>query len=182
MSTLVKWIIGAVVGVVVVIMAFIQLDPKINQEEPSPSFQTSEVIGMVEVRIEGQVAHPGVYTLEETATLQDLISLCGGLLSTADTDSIDESLPLKDVSQVYVPLLSGYSQNCVIDPNAKKVNINKCTAKELETINGVSESIALRIIEYREKNGEFRSLEQLMNVVGIGQKTYEKIRDYITLR
>lgn len=182
MSTLVKWIIGAVVGVVVVIMAFIQLDPKLNQDEEVNSFPTSEVIGMIEVRIEGQVSHPGIYTLEETSTLKDLISLAGGLLSTADTDSINEELPLKEVQLVYVPLLSGYSQNCVIDPNAKKVNINACEAKDLETINGISESIALRIIEYRETNGAFNSIEELMNVVGIGQKTYEKIRDYVTLK
>ena len=89
---------------------------------------------------------------------------------------------MKGRSLVYVPIISGYSQECVIDPYAKKVNLNTATKEELMEINGISEVLAERIVAYREENGMFESLEDLMNVVGIGTKTYEKIRDFLTLK
>lgn len=79
-------------------------------------------------------------------------------------------------------MLSGYSQSCVIDPDSKKINLNSATVEELVTINGISQTLAERIVAYRNENGEFKTLEELMNVTGIGTKTYEKIRDSLTLK
>lgn len=183
MATLAKWIIGAVIGVILVLVTFIKIDPNNKVDNGLTSTTISSVTkGMVTVTIEGQVAHPGTYTLDENLTVTDLVLLAGGYLSSADLDAIDDSLPIKERTLVYVPLLSGYSQSCVIDPDSKKINVNTATADELKTINGISETIALRIISYREENGDFTYLEELMKVSGIGTKTYEKIRDYITLK
>lgn len=183
MATLAKWIIGAVIGVILVLVTFIKIDPNNKVDNGLSSTPISSVAkGMVTVTIEGQVAHPGTYTLDENLTVTDLVLLAGGYLSSADLDAIDDSLPIKERTLVYVPLLSGYSQSCVIDPDSKKINVNTATSDELKTINGISETIALRIISYREENGDFTYLEELMKVSGIGTKTYEKIRDYITLK
>ena len=63
-----------------------------------------------------------------------------------------------------------------------KININKATQTELETIPGVGPSTALKIIEYREQNGKFKSIENIKNVSGIGDAKYEKMKDYITVK
>lgn len=182
MAAIVKWVIGAVVGVVIVIVTFISVDPKLKNPTVNPNSISSVVEGQVAVTIEGQVAHPGTYTLDENLTILDLVNLAGGYLSSADLDAINDTLLVSDRSLVYVPMLSGYSQSCVIDPDAKKVNINTAEANELTTVNGISETLAQRIVSYRNEHGEFLSLEDLMNVTGIGTKTYEKIRDYLTLK
>ena len=70
----------------------------------------------------------------------------------------------------------------ILDPNSTKVNLNTASVEELVTINGISQTLAERIVAYRNENGEFKTLEELMNVVGIGTKTYEKIRDSLTLK
>lgn len=183
MSAMVKWIIGAVVGVVIVIMAFIQIDPKVNNQNSNDVVvQSSIEEGKIQVTIQGQVAHPGTYTIDENLTINDLVELAGGYLSSADLDAINGDVNIKDISLVYVPMLSGYSQSCVIDPNITKVNLNTASVEELVTINGISQTLAERIVAYRNENGEFKTLEELMNVVGIGTKTYEKIRDSLTLK
>ena len=182
MAALVKWIVGAVIGVVLVIVAFINIDPKVNNQKTSSVSISMLEEGTVAITIEGQVAHPGTYTLNEDSTIADLVQLAGGYLSSADLDAINDSLGVMGRSLVYVPMLSGYSQSCVIDPNATKINLNSATVEQLKTINGISETIAERIIAYRDEHGQFETLEDLMNVVGIGTKTYEKIRDSLTLK
>lgn len=181
MGTLVKWIIGAVVGVVLVVATFLQIDPKINNNQ-QVDLNSSIAENQVEVKIEGQVAHPGIYLIDKDETVMDLVEMAGGFLSSADLDAINTYLPIEEITLVYVPILSGYSQNCVIDPNAKKINLNTATVDQLKEINGISDTLANRIVEYRNEHGEFKSLEELMEVVGIGTVTYEKLRDSFTLR
>jgi competence protein ComEA len=183
MAALVKWVVGAVIGVILVIVAFTQIDPNIQNNQGGVSIISStETVGTIDVTIEGQVAHPGTYTVDENLTILDLVNLAGGYLTSADLDAINDSLVLKGRSLVYVPIISGYSQECVIDPDARKFNVNTATKEELMEVNGISEVLAERIVAYREENGMFESLEDLMNVVGIGTKTYEKIRDFLTLK
>ena len=65
---------------------------------------------------------------------------------------------------------------------AEKININQATVEQLATLSFVSDSLATKIVQYREENGPFQTIEQLKNVSGIGQATYEKIRDFVTLK
>ncbi len=182
MASIVKWVIGAIVGVVLVIVAFIQIDPKTKTGNSGVQLTTSLAENTIEVKIEGQVAHPGTYTISTDSTIGDLVNLAGGYLSSADLDALNDTLFIEGRTLVYVPMLSGYSQSCVIDPDAKKINVNSATIEELKEVNGISETLATRIVAYREENGDFQTLEELMNVVGIGTKTYEKIRDSLTLK
>ena len=78
MAAIVKWVIGAVVGVVIVIVTFISVDPKLKNPTVNPNSISSVVEDQVAVTIEGQVAHPATYTLDENLTILDLVNLAGG--------------------------------------------------------------------------------------------------------
>ena len=182
MGVILKWIIGAIVGVILVIVTFTQIDPNLSNNLGVSVNSSSLGENYIQVKIEGQVVNPGTYTINKDATILDLVTLAGGYLSSADLDAINEGLFIENKTLVYIPLLPGYSQSCVIDPTVEKINLNTATVDELMTINGISLVLAERIVEYRDINGEFLTLEDLMNVTGIGIKTYEKIRDYLTLK
>ena len=178
---MIKWIIGALIGVVVMICAFMIIDPKANLIPTNSS--TSSVLedGTTNVEVDGAIVNPGIYTLSIDATLQDLVNEAGGLLSSADRTCFNLDIEIKNYDFFYIPFEAGYQEECV-PVTENKVNINSATKEELSSINGISETIAEKIIEYRETNGEYKTLEEIMNVSGIGTKTYEKIRDFITLR
>ncbi len=178
---MVKWIIGAIVGVVLVISAFMIIDPNVNTGTAQNSYSTSETIGSVNVTIDGAILNSGTYTMKVTDTLDDLISKAGGLLDSADTSCFNESLEIGNHTSFYIPYVAGYSEECVA-PDITKININTATEEELASINGITATLAARIVAYREANGDFQTLEEIQNVSGIGVKTYEKIRDYITLK
>lgn len=178
---MVKWIIGALIGVVIMICAFIIIDPKVSLISTNSVENTSESYETINVEIEGAIVNPGTYTLDSTATLKDLIDEAGGLLSSADTTCFDMEISVSSYELFYIPYEAGYAEECV-PVTETKVNINKASVSEIATINGISETIAEKIIEYREINGEFKTIEEIMNVTGIGIKTYEKIRDHICLK
>ena len=176
-----KWIIGALVGVIVMICAFIVIDPNQSLISTNNSTTSSISTSSINVEIDGAVVNPGTYTLAYDSTLEDLINQAGGLLSTADESCFDLNLEVKDYELFYIPYQAGFQEECV-PVTEEKVNINKATIEELSSINGISETLASKIVEYRETNGDFKSLEEIMNVSGIGTKTYEKIRDFISLK
>lgn len=174
-----KWIIGALVGVVVIICAFLLLDP--NSGIIKTSSMQEEDTTKINVEIDGAVVNPGIYTLESEATLEDLVTAAGGLLSSADETCFNLTTNITNYDLFYIPFESGYAEEC-IPVTQDKVNINTATVDEIASINGLSETLANKIVEYREINGSFNTLEEIMNVTGIGIKTYEKVRDYITLK
>lgn len=180
---MVKWIIGGLIGVIVMIMVFTQIDPNLKTNTGGEDQIVSVEEGnTINIRIEGQVLHPGTYAMKTTDTIYDLVTKAGGLLASADTDAINLDITLEGREIVYIPKIAGYSESCVIENTVAKVNINTATAEELATINGISLSLGKAIVSYREENGPFQTLEDIQNVSGIGEKTYEKIRDYITLK
>ena len=176
-----KWIIGALVGVVVMICAFLVIDPNANLISTNETTSSLVEEQTINVEIDGAVVNPGIYTLDSESTLQDLVDAAGGLLSSADSSCFNLDLTLTEYDLFYIPYQAGYAEECV-PVTQSKVNINTASQEELATINGISDSIASKIIEHRETNGEFKTLEEIMLVSGIGTKTYEKIRDYITIK
>ena len=178
---MIKWIIGAVVGVVLVISAFMIIDPNVNTGTAQNSYSTSVTIGSVNVTIDGAILNSGTYTMKVTDTLDDLITKAGGLLDSADSSCFNESLEIGNYTSFYIPYVAGYAEECVA-PDITKININTASEEELVTIDGITATLAARIVAYREANGDFQTLEEVQNVSGIGVKTYEKIRDYITLK
>ena len=123
------------------------------------------------VEIKGAVSQPGIYTVKWEANVQDVIQLAGGLKEMANTDSISLLENVKDGDVVVIAEESKEIQ---------KISINTATVEELDLLPGIGPSIANRIVEYRQKQ-RFRTLEELKEVKGIGDKMFEKIKEQIVL-
>jgi competence protein ComEA len=145
------------------------------------------------VYVSGAVAHPDVYELPYDSIVKDAIEAAGGPTDEADLDRINLARRVHDEEQIYVPQ-RGEESPPVSSPSGLslpssssgqedgKVNINTATAEELDALPGVGPSIAQRIIDYRTTNGPFQSIEDVKNVRGIGDVTFEKLKDKITVQ
>lgn len=145
---------------------------------------SDKAASVVVVHVDGGVVVPGVYELEEGKRVRDAIECAGGLTSEADTTSINLAALLVDAQKIYVPLQgeSEHASSGVTSTNSSGtslININTATAEELDTLPGVGSSTAATIIQDREKSGPFTSIEDIMRISGIGEKKFEKIKDYI---
>lgn len=141
------------------------------------------------VHITGAVPRPGVYALPEGARVQDIISAAGGFLAEADKASINLARVLEDGEMLEIPYTEGFSpiiptpfQDIIVPgSDSDLININTASSFELETLPGIGPTTAGKIITYREENGPFLSIEDIINVSGIGPGTYERIKDLITV-
>lgn len=122
------------------------------------------------VEVKGQVNQPGIYTMPIEATLQDCINKAGGLKNEADTDTLALATIVED------------GQVIVIDKKQtiEKISINSADVNQLDTLPGIGPAMAQRIIDYRNTT-PFNSIEQLKEVKGIGDASFEKLRDLIRL-
>ena len=140
---------------------------------------------LIIVEIKGEVKNPDVYEIEEGSIIRDLINLAGGLTSEANTDGINRAEKLRGNQLIVIPNKSDISSGSVINQNASTtnnssvININTAPLEELKKITGVGDVKAQSIIDYRDKNGGFKSIEELKNIDGIGSKTFEKIKDQV---
>ena len=148
----------------------------------------NESLNSIIVYVCGAVKESKVVTLKENSRICDAIDAVGGLTNEADLSNINLAYILEDGEKIYIPkkgeesqssnLLSSYNSK----KNNSKININKATQTELETIPGVGPSTALKIINYREDNGKFNSIEDIKNVSGIGDAKFENIKNYISIK
>ena len=154
-----------------------------SSETAEPS--TSELKeGDIYVDIDGAVNAPGVYKVSEGTRLFQVIDLAGGLTEDAATGSLNRAEEVYDGQKIMI-----YSANDTGSEEQKyadasddgKININRADSDELEKIPGVGPATAKKIIEYRTNNGNFSSIEEIKNVSGIGEKTYESMKEYITV-
>lgn len=147
------------------------------------------------IHVSGAVSQPGVYTLSAGSRVLDAIQAAGGLLPEADQRNLNLAALVEDGSRVQVPSLppvlpsaaAGESRSAIIPTEAPQaqsvypININTATQADLESLPGIGPVTAAKIIEYREKNGPFKTIEELMDVPGIGPKTFEELKDLITV-
>ena len=177
-----KLIIGVLIATVVVIVGFMILDPSIsvNQNTNQAEMVDSNSLGGYQFTIEGEVNKPGTYVLDENVTMIDLITAAGGVTSNADDLAYFEDATLTSGNTYYIASKYNASDICNNDEIAK-VNVNLDDADKLMTINGITSSIASSIVSYRTGTGSFRTLEQLLEVYGIGNATYRKVRNFVTL-
>lgn len=144
------------------------------------------------VEIKGEVKKPDVYILNENAIVKELIEAAGGLTENAELDNINRAKKLQNHELIYIANKNDTNKeinsinsetkttsNKVLDQASKKVNINTAALEDLKTLNGIGDSKAKSIIEYREQNGSFKSIEDIRNVTGIGEKMFERIKDQI---
>lgn len=132
----------------------------------------------VVVHVDGAVVAPGVYVLAEGSRVNDAVLAAGGLSEGADTSALNLASVLADGEKVHVPVAgeapvasSGGSDT----EGPKVVNINTAGVEELDELPGVGEATAEAIVEERERNGPFTSVEDIMRVSGIGEKKFEKL-------
>ena len=147
------------------------------------------------VYIVGEVVNPGVYTLNDGERIVDVLNKCGGAKEEADLSKVNLAYKLLDGQKIIIPnvnenvdnnfafVINNAGNNIVSgDAGKVKVNINVASQQELESINGVGASTAKKIIDYREKNGYFKSVDDLTNVSGIGKSKVESIREFVVVK
>lgn len=136
----------------------------------------------IAVYITGEVKNPGVYYIDENWRLDDLIKECGGLTEDADLSEINLAEKLNDSDKIDIPKIvleeSIETDNETTSEDEGLININKASKEELKTLNGIGDTLADNIIEYREKN-KFDTIEDILNVNGIGESKFENIKEYI---
>ena len=175
-----KVLIGVIVVAFIVIIGFLVIDPDLNQVNNNGAI--TEVIDNSgsKYTIEGEVNKAGTYVLSDSITMGDLIAAAGGTTSNADDLAFFDEAPLKSGSTYYIA--GKYDETDICSKTElSKVNINEDDASTLMSVNGITTSIASSIVSYRSENGMFNTIEQLMDVYGIGNATYRKIRNYVIL-
>ncbi|MEA4921765.1 MAG: helix-hairpin-helix domain-containing protein [Eubacteriaceae bacterium] len=149
------------------------------------------------VDVSGQVNTPQVIELKSGSRVSDAIDKAGGLTEKADISNINRAAEIKDGEKIYIPAKgenaeaaasgtasqagSGTEAGTSAQAASGKVNINSASNSELQTLTGVGPATAEKILLYRSQNGGFKKLEDLKNVNGIGDKTFEKLKDHITI-
>ncbi|CYV57477.1 helix-hairpin-helix domain-containing protein [Streptococcus suis] len=162
-----------------------------QEQTEEVSTEVSEDPSQLVVDVKGAVEKPGLYILEVGSRVNDAVEAAGGLTSQADPKSVNLAQKLSDEAVVYVAskdenisvvasttASSAMSQD---EKNTTLVNLNTATEADLQTISGIGAKRAADIIAYREANGGFKSVDDLNNVSGIGDKTMESIRPYVTV-
>jgi competence protein ComEA len=169
-------------------------DPAVmTAEEAEAAERPEESTAIVVVDVSGAVVSPSVVRLDEGARVDDAIEACGGLADNADVSTVNRAAVLHDGEKLYIPAegedvsAAQGSTAGVAAPDAGAqeqgglVNINTATAEQLQTLKGVGPATADKIIEYRTLYGAFGSIEDIKNVSGIGDKTFDGFKDQITV-
>lgn len=150
------------------------------------------------IHIVGEVINQGIVILNEGDRIIDAIEQAGGITENADISKINLAFELSDGQKVYVPnkndiqnveyVTNESGENIILENGKgsvreeKKININTATQTQLELLTGIGPSTAAKIIQYREKNGKFRSIEDIKNISGIGESKFDLIKNSITIK
>lgn len=181
---MVKIFAAVLITAVVMIVVFQFIDPNVQSPAIGGNAATSLVstnANSISVSISGEVTRAGTYILEKNTTLGDLISLASGVTTNADDAAYDTSYLLADSMSFYIAPKYNNSDVCSMDPIVK-VNINADDESTLQTVASIGSTVAKSIVSYRSSKGKFGRIEDIKNVSGIGNATFEKIKNYIRLR
>jgi competence protein ComEA len=160
----------------------------VNRPEPpagefSINEQTSDsavIEQYLYVHIVGEVVTPGIYQLPLGARLVDAVFAAGGLTEFADNSSVNLARELSDGEQVFVSSVNEQSETLGTSSGGL-ISINRASDKELEELPGIGPALSARIIAWREANGGFKSIEDLLKVSGIGENLLSGLKDSVTL-
>lgn len=159
--------------------------------------KTEDEEELVIVHVTGEVKKPGVVRVKEGSRVEDIVKAAGGLTENADISNINLAYVVEDGTKIRIPSTDDEKQEEYItqsigegiimqeesnNSRSSIVNINTANETELEELPGIGASIAGRIIEYRNKNGKFKSIEDIKNVTGIGDSKFEKIKESIRVK
>ncbi|WP_420641753.1 helix-hairpin-helix domain-containing protein [Candidatus Leptofilum sp.] len=204
LSYLIVLFVGIIVGAGSVTLAGrVQPAPIVIQPpQPTAAPGPTSTPGPLRIFVNGAVAAPAVYELPHDGIVQDAIARAGGFIAEADTAVINLAHPLQEGMQIYVPTLAetaaqppiiseplvrsegvdldGGGETAVTNEGGL-VDINEAGVAALDTLPGIGPSTAEKIVEYRETNGPFVSIDEIMSVSGIGPAKFEQIQPFITV-
>jgi competence protein ComEA len=172
-----KVILGVLLFTMLTLIVFINIDPNLVTSSGQVSL-TSE--GFISAQLSGEVVTPGTYVIKTGGTLNELILLSGGLSQNADEKAFIKEITVKKAVHYYIAPLFDPSDVCGTT-HLVKVNLNEANQEQLMTLSNIGSSLAQAIITYRQQQGPFTYIEEIMNVSGIGNSTYTRIKNYITL-
>lgn len=153
--------------------------------------QESKEPETIKVYIVGQVKHPGVLEVPRDCRLNDVVEMAGGFLPDADLLRVNLAIKVQDEGMYIIPKIGeelpepgpSYQNSSMTSSQGQnqKININTADQSQLETLPRIGPTLARNIIEYREQNGPFKRIEDIMNVPRIGEKTFQGLKDLITV-
>ena len=146
----------------------------------------------ITIFVSGEVHKPGVVTIDSEKRLSHAIEELGGITENADLNKINLAMKLEDEYHYIIPKIGEDLENDTIenikddklidlDNKNNLININTATIQELDVLPGVGEATANKIVNYRDENGKFNSIEEIKNVNGIGEKKYEELKNLISI-
>lgn len=163
-----------------------------NEIEVSNESLEEEIIDKkIVVHITGEIENEGIIEIEKDARIADVIDEAGGTTEEADLSKVNLAYSVEDGQKIYIPNINDEKveeyvtkeagQDVIVEEKQiiDKVNINTAKQTELETLSGIGPSTALKIINYREENGDYKTIEELKNVPGIGEAKFENIKESI---
>ena len=156
-----KLIKSLIVTIISFLSLYLSIDIDTNQLEEN---------NYINVEIKGEIEKPGIYELKKGSNLKDLLDIAI-ILDSSDLSSYSLNTALYNNQIIVIPKIS----------EEVLISINSADLKQLSSLPGIGIKTAEKIIEYRNNNGSFNSLEELMNVKGIGKSKFNKIKEYITL-
>jgi competence protein ComEA len=157
---------------------------------PTVSGAPSSSGDSVFVHVLGAVRNPGLFELGNGARVIDAVSAAGGFTDDAEQGGVNLARIMADGEQIVVPRIGEAPPAAVAGPTGSgaaaappgaKVSLNSGAAADFETLPRIGPAMAQRIVDWRTANGRFSRIEDLMNVTGIGQKTFDSLKDLITL-
>ena len=180
-----KFLIGLVVfALAILVVLFLKGLPEDDSNPPLESEKPP--VKKISVYLSGQVKNISVVELEDNGNLRlvDAVNMAGGLTDLADTEAINLAEPLTDGQHVHIPTKEIFlmpQDVSTASSSSDLVNINTADAEKLATLKGIGSALAQRIIEYREQNGGFKSVDELKNVRGIGEKKFAAFKEKVTI-
>lgn len=188
-----NWLIF-VIGIVMIVILFIINSDVFNHSEANnyPIISSAHNLEVedtslettVIVDVKGAVNHPGVYEVDQDVRINDVIKMAGGFSENADEVTVNLAQKVYDELVIFVPE-KGETETAVNIEGGQAVSgairINYATREEIETLPGIGPSKAAAIIKYREENGHFQTIDDLLEISGIGKKTLENMEDEIQI-
>lgn len=184
-----KRIVFAVSAALILLCGFLYLFSKTDDSDSilltsemnkSDMEEEASVPASFYVYVIGEVVSPGVYSLDEGQRIFEAVEKAGGTTGNADLSGFNPAEKIYDGMRIYVPAIGELlSENTENISGKDKVNINTADRDELCLLPGIGSQKADSIIAYRKKNGAFHSAEEIMNVSGIGESIFERIKDFI---
>lgn len=171
-------------GLIALLVVVIRLpdaaaQPAITQSDLGSTSASTAPAADIQAYIVGEVVHPGVYPLQSGDRVDTLLQEAGGPKPDADLVRVNLAAHVTDGEEVYVPRVGEPLPSGLPGGGPGKVNINTASAEDMHTLLGISLTTANKIVAYREANGPYTSITQLLNVMS--RSTYDKIRNFITV-